>query len=97
MGKRFKVNISETEDIFVCFVPLPVPGLNVSLRLKGWQSLARRDQETDHSLSEYVPAIYIRSVPCLGGVLGLTEITTHIIRTLDIFKQFTTDHSNNQT
>lgn len=83
VGKRFKVSISETEAIFVCFVPFPDPGLTDSLPLWGWQYPASRDQETDHSLSEYVPAIYIRSLPCQGGAMGLSEITTPIIKTLD--------------
>lgn len=82
MGKGVKVNIPGTEDQFVCFVPLSAPGLTDSLRSLGWQYPARRDQETDHSLSEEVPGIPGRSVPCRGGALGFTEITTPIVKTV---------------
>lgn len=82
MGKRFKVNIPWTEELFVCFVPFPAPGLTDSLRSLGWQYPACRDQETDHSLSVDVPGIPRGSVPCRGGALGFTEITTPIVKTV---------------
>lgn len=37
VGKRFKVNIPGTEDLFVCVVPFPAPGLTDSIRSLGWQ------------------------------------------------------------
>lgn len=86
MGKRFKVNIPGTEDLFVCFVPFPAAVLTDSLRSLGWQYPAYRDQETDHSLSEDVPGIHRRSVPCQGGALGFTEITTPTVQTVEQWK-----------
>lgn len=83
MGKRFKVNIQGTEDLFVYIVPFPAPGLTDSLRSLGWQYPVYRDQETDHSLSGDVSGIPRRSVPCRGGALGFTEITTPIVQTVD--------------
>lgn len=65
------------------FVPFPIKGLTDSLSSHGWQSQARGDQETDRSLSEDVPPLFIRSVPFWGGVLGFTEITTPIIKTMN--------------
>lgn len=86
VGKRFKVNIPGTEDPFVCFAPFPTAVLTDSLPSLGWQYPACRDQETDHSLSEDVPGIHRRSVPCQGGALGFTEITTPTVQTVEQWK-----------
>lgn len=88
VGKRFKVNIAGTEDLFVCFIPFPAPGLTDILRSFGWQYPACRDQETDHSLSEDVPGIHRRSVPCKGGAPGFSEITTPTVQTCYKWKAF---------
>lgn len=81
--KGLRLSIQGTEELFVCFVPFPAPGLTDSLRSLGWRYPAFRHQETDRSLSEDVPGIPRGAMPCRGGALGFSEITTPIVKTVD--------------
>lgn len=81
--KGLRLTSKEQRIYLSVFVPFPAPGLTDSLRSLGWQYPAFRDQETDHSLSEDVPGIPRGSLPCRGGALGFTEITTPIVKTVD--------------
>ncbi len=99
VGKRFKVNNPETEDLFVFFVPFPAPGLIDILHLPGWQYPASRDQETcpfpRMSLESPDDPCHVREVSFYSVKLLNLKLHCRLCRLLKLETQTTEIQENN--